>query len=162
MYSDFFFDPKIVSLSFAEQRHYLFVLCMKNDGLLDKKYPKKEMLDSVVSKRLGLIEEEFLNLKKKFLNAGLIDDRWQPVYWDRFRHESNRPASNIWKVIREFIFARDNYTCQYCGERGKRLECDHVVPVSKGGSHDNSNLVTACFKCNRSKRDKLISEWRAS
>lgn len=28
--------------------------------------------------------------------------------------------------------------------------------------HDDDNLVTACFNCNRSKRDKLVSEWRAA
>ena len=72
----------------------------------------------------------------------------------------NRPPESIWKKIRERIFKRDNYTCAYCGERGKKLECDHVIPVSRGGCHEDHNLVTACFKCNRSKRDKLVSEWR--
>ena len=72
---------------------------------------------------------------------------------------SSRPKANIWRVIRSRIFERDDYTCKYCGERGKKLECDHVVPVSRGGSHTDDNLVTACFKCNRSKRDKLIHEW---
>lgn len=56
----------------------------------------------------------------------------------------------------------DGYTCQYCGERGKRLECDHVVPVSRGGSNEHENLVTACFACNRSKRAKTVEEWRGS
>lgn len=70
-----------------------------------------------------------------------------------------RPLSHIWREIRSRIFMRDDYTCQYCGERGKKLECDHVVPVSKGGEHSDDNLVTACFACNRSKRDKLVCEW---
>jgi len=34
---------------------------------------------------------------------------------------------------RENIFIRDNYQCQYCGHRAKRLTLDHVVPRSKGG-----------------------------
>lgn len=54
---------------------------------------------------------------------------------------------------------RDDYTCAYCGERGKKLECDHVIPVSRGGSNEKYNLVTSCFSCNRSKSDKLLSEW---
>ena len=58
------------------------------------------------------------------------------------------------------IFTRDDYTCQYCGVRGTKLECDHKHPVARGGSHDDENLVTACRTCNRSKRDKLITEWR--
>jgi hypothetical protein len=70
-----------------------------------------------------------------------------------------RPSAEVWNKIRANIFKRDNYTCQYCGEYGKKLECDHVIPVSRGGSHQDDNLVAACFKCNRSKRDKLIEEW---
>ena len=73
--------------------------------------------------------------------------------------DSNRPAITEWRVIRHRIFDRDDYTCTYCGERGGRLECDHVIPVCRGGTHDDDNLVTACFKCNRSKRAKLVEEW---
>lgn len=71
-----------------------------------------------------------------------------------------RPSAEVWRKIRRSIFERDDYTCQYCGKRGTRLECDHVVPVSRGGSNDQDNLATACFACNRSKRNKLVSEWR--
>lgn len=71
-----------------------------------------------------------------------------------------RPSAEVWKKIRTEIFKRDNYTCAYCGTRGVRLECDHIVPASKGGGHEPSNLTTACFNCNRSKRSKLVSEWR--
>lgn len=39
------------------------------------------------------------------------------------------------------------------------LECDHIFPLSRGGSSDRSNLITACKKCNRQKHDKTLSEW---
>jgi hypothetical protein len=64
-----------------------------------------------------------------------------------------------WKVIRMQVFARDNYTCHYCGTVGGELECDHIIPFSKGGSDDMDNLVTACLKCNRSKKDKSYEEF---
>lgn len=73
-----------------------------------------------------------------------------------------RPSGPEWSKIRAEVFARDDFTCRYCGERGKRLECDHVVPVARGGITAMSNLATACFGCNRSKRDKLLSEWLAA
>lgn len=71
----------------------------------------------------------------------------------------DRPVQSEWARIRTTVFERDDFTCRYCGERGGRLECDHVVPVSRGGSHDFDNLATACFGCNRSKRDKMLAEW---
>lgn len=62
---------------------------------------------------------------------------------------------------REIVFERDGMTCVYCGDSGDSvvLECDHVIPVSKGVSHDLSNLATACFSCNKSKYAKTVEEW---
>jgi hypothetical protein len=73
-----------------------------------------------------------------------------------------RPPAREWKLIRERVFARDDYTCHYCGRRGLRLECDHVIPVSRGGSNEDDNLVASCFRCNRAKHDKTADEWRSS
>lgn len=51
------------------------------------------------------------------------------------------------------LFARDDFTCQYCGRRSPEvvLELDHVVAVCAGGSSEDENLVTSCFDCNRGK-----------
>jgi len=70
-----------------------------------------------------------------------------------------RGSSAEWAALRSMIFERDDYTCRYCGERGGKLECDHVLPVSRGGSDDPANLVTACLPCNRSKHAKTPEEW---
>lgn len=73
---------------------------------------------------------------------------------------SMRPSGGAWSLIRSLIFQRDDYTCRYCGARGVRLECDHIVPVADGGAHTEANLATACFDCNRSKGSKSLKEWR--
>jgi hypothetical protein len=51
------------------------------------------------------------------------------------------------------IFARDSFTCQYCGRRPPdvALELDHRVAFANGGSDAPENLVTSCFDCNRGK-----------
>jgi 5-methylcytosine-specific restriction endonuclease McrA len=49
--------------------------------------------------------------------------------------------------------------CVYCGSK-KRITMDHVIPISRGGTHGIGNLVPACLSCNSSKRDKTIMEWR--
>lgn len=51
------------------------------------------------------------------------------------------------------IFRRDRGECQYCGSR-KNLTIDHVIPKSKGGKTNWTNLVTACNRCNITKGDK--------
>jgi 5-methylcytosine-specific restriction endonuclease McrA len=49
--------------------------------------------------------------------------------------------------------------CVYCGEKNS-IELDHVIPLSRGGSHSIGNLVAACRTCNASKGSKTIMEWR--
>lgn len=55
---------------------------------------------------------------------------------------------------------RFNHCCAYCGKKPKRLEKDHVVPLSRGGRHAIANIVPACRRCNQQKKDKFLVEWR--
>ena len=58
------------------------------------------------------------------------------------------------------VFARDNNTCQYCGEKLPRseLNLDHVVPRSQGGLSTWENMVCSCFTCNRIKGGRMPEE----
>ncbi len=58
------------------------------------------------------------------------------------------------KITRRAVFARDDWTCQYCGARSQ-LTVDHVVPRSKGGGSTWDNIVASCAPCNRRKGDAL-------
>ena len=58
------------------------------------------------------------------------------------------------KITRRAVFARDGWACQYCGSRSN-LTVDHVIPRSKGGSSDWTNIVASCAPCNRRKGDHL-------
>jgi 5-methylcytosine-specific restriction endonuclease McrA len=60
------------------------------------------------------------------------------------------------------IYARDDYTCQYCGESfpTSDLTFDHVVPVAHGGRKDWENIVTCCISCNRRKGGKTPAQAR--
>lgn len=64
---------------------------------------------------------------------------------------SNRKTLS--KRVRFEVFKRDLFTCQYCGATppGVVLEVDHIDPVAEGGGDEETNLVTACFDCNRGK-----------
>jgi len=68
------------------------------------------------------------------------------------------------QVTNIFLFARDHYQCQYCGRQGSDLKPresltrDHVVPMSRGGLNEWTNVVTACSSCNTRKASRLPSE----
>jgi 5-methylcytosine-specific restriction endonuclease McrA len=61
------------------------------------------------------------------------------------------------KITRRAVFARDDWTCQYCGSRSN-LTVDHVVPRSKGGASSWENIVASCAPCNRRKGNALARQ----
>jgi 5-methylcytosine-specific restriction endonuclease McrA len=63
-------------------------------------------------------------------------------------------------LTNQALFARDQFTCAYCGHtfHSSKLTRDHIVPVSRGGEDKWTNVVTACQYDNNKKDDKLLSE----
>lgn len=64
--------------------------------------------------------------------------------------------------LRAWIKERDNHRCLQCGvsveaEPNLLLEVDHIIPISKGGTSEEENLQTLCWRCNRSKGAKLLA-----
>ncbi len=75
------------------------------------------------------------------------------LFYDKF------PKMRV-KFNRKNIFARDDNTCQYCGKcfPSSELSLEHVVPKSRGGKNDWTNIVCACTKCNKRKGNKTLKE----
>lgn len=88
---------------------------------------------------------------------GLI--RWR-LRGRRRKRRRGPPRAPIPAAIRRQIYARDHYTCRYCGRhgRGVRLELDHVFPVARGGTDAVANLVTSCRECNRAKGAAVLAD----
>lgn len=152
-------DERLRMLDAADRWHFVALVCCYADEIL--KHDDPLMLRKAAVK-LEVTADELAAVLHRLAEAGLIDSTTlQPAAdFIVFTSADLRPSAEVWKATRERIFLRDDYTCRYCNARGVGLECDHVVPVSRGGTHEDSNLATACFDCNRSKRDKLLSEWR--
>jgi 5-methylcytosine-specific restriction endonuclease McrA len=68
------------------------------------------------------------------------------------------------QVTNTFLFARDRYRCQYCGRLQSELKPresltrDHVIPMSRGGRNEWTNVVAACSPCNLRKADHFPHE----
>ena len=54
------------------------------------------------------------------------------------------------RSVKMYVWRRDGGRCVEGGSK-ERLEYDHSIPVSKGGSHTQRNLQLLCERCNRSK-----------
>ena len=70
------------------------------------------------------------------------------------RHYTRQLRAN-----RNRIYKRDGHECVYCGS-SRNLTLDHVIPKSRGGTNNWTNLVTSCQKCNLKKADRTPEEAR--
>lgn len=64
--------------------------------------------------------------------------------------------------LRWQVFARDNFTCRYCGVQagkdGVEIHADHIISVADGGDDSIDNLLTACQQCNGGKGARSLSQ----
>jgi 5-methylcytosine-specific restriction endonuclease McrA len=65
----------------------------------------------------------------------------------------NRWGDRASQRLAKAVLRRDGYRCQIRlpGCKGMATQADHIMPKSKGGSHDMSNLRAACGWCNARK-----------
>lgn len=120
-----------------------------------------------------------------FYNAKRIDKKREYDYHYRIRnrqhikkvktlyHLNNRESENnrdhvrrarknenkTFKISKKELIKLYNSPCFYCGSLNK-ITLDHVIPISRGGSHGIGNLVPACSFCNGSKHNKFLIEWK--
>ena len=57
------------------------------------------------------------------------------------------------KTMREIVLQRDQYICRLCNNPypESNLECDHILPLSKGGEDTTSNCQCLCISCHAKK-----------
>lgn len=75
------------------------------------------------------------------------------------RRRRNAPGVGVQPRDWERLIKRFRSRCAYCDSEGD-MTMDHVVPLSRGGTHSVGNILPACLSCNSSKNNKLLVEWR--
>jgi 5-methylcytosine-specific restriction endonuclease McrA len=83
----------------------------------------------------------------------------------RAEHAKRKGRSGHWISAhrRLAVYIRDDWTCGYCDRDLQYVgvgecELDHLIPRSRGGTHDTRNLILVCVRCNAARRDR---PWRA-
>ncbi len=110
--------------------------------------PSKETREKIRSANLG--KKYSFETKLKHRNRWLGEKN--PNYVDGMSKYTDRQYNDIiWKMWREAVFVRDNWTCQKCGVRGGRLEPHHIKAWSQFPElrFDLSNGQTLCKECHK-------------
>ena len=76
------------------------------------------------------------------------------------RRRALKQKNGVFAVSQKEIRRLRRMPCIYCGAKSEHI--DHVIPLTRGGRHSIGNLVAACARCNISKNNKFIVEWKAS
>jgi len=100
MYTDFLNDPKMIALAFEDQRHFIGVLALKSDGALDVDIDSA-LLDRIVAQRLWIDHAVIRDVKNRLVAAGLIDQNWQPLAWDKRQMKSDKDSTAAERKRRE-------------------------------------------------------------
>ena len=97
MYAKFATDLVVQSLAFEDQRHYVILLCLKCDGILDRDIPRANK-ERLIYRGLGLDPHAAEEAKKRLLEAKIIDKNWQPTGWDKLQFKSDDSAPRVRKM----------------------------------------------------------------
>jgi hypothetical protein len=97
MYAEFAGDPTIQSLAFEDQRHFIMLLCLKCEGVLDREFANNQVRDRIICRALGLDPVSASEAKRRLVEVSLIDKNWQIPAWDRRQYQSDVSTSRVRK-----------------------------------------------------------------
>lgn len=106
--------------------------------------------------------KEWADANREYKRAN--DRAYQKNNLDKYRMTSQRRKARkrqngIFKISSKELQRLYSSPCTYCGST-LNIQADHVIPIARGGRHSIGNLVPACQKCNSSKRQRFITEWK--
>jgi 5-methylcytosine-specific restriction endonuclease McrA len=96
-----------------------------------------------------LIKEYYFKHKNKFKRL-----QKEIRLYEKLELKNELSREPIPEEVRFIVWRRDDGKCVKCGNKEK-LEFDHIIPVSKGGSNTERNVQLLCEKCNREKSAKI-------
>src|SRR3990172_7745496 len=95
-----------------------------------------------------------VKVREKFGFPDIPEEQEESISTDD-REQTKTIRETIPDDVKMYVWKRDGGKCLKCGSQEK-LEFDHIIPLSKGGSNTARNIQLLCEKCNRSKRDSIV------
>ena len=160
-------EKKVLGGFFSSGLHKTFGMYIFNES---EKLPGDESVDQLYAKCKKILGEALKGrvspLYTKLPEIAFMEIRYYlyilhdivEVEWgekkDTESQQAEKPDRRISKEVKMAVWQRDRGMCCECGSKEK-LEFDHIIPVSKGGSNTERNIQLLCEVCNRRKSSNI-------
>jgi hypothetical protein len=124
-------------------------------GLWNGEFPRRRQY--LFQDILWECDPRFTEVEMKLLIANAFDEERRS--FERLKQKLTNGSDgkvsrpSIPESVRIEVWRRDGGACK-CGSR-ERLEYDHIIPISKGGSNTARNIELLCEACNRQKAAEI-------
>jgi hypothetical protein len=148
VYCDILEDAKILSLAFEDQRHFIAILALKSAGVIDQNCSEK-MMNRIVAQKLWISHDAIDDVKRRLVDADLIDSDWQPKNWDKRQCRSDTDPTNADRQKR----FRDK-------QKGVDLPLEHECENAKNNSNAlcNAQVTGLDTDTEEEKEEKTLCE----
>jgi hypothetical protein len=159
-HAEFAGDPTIQSLAFEDQRHFVVLLCLKCDGVLDREFSNSQVRDRIICRALGLDPVSASEAKRRLLEVGLIDKNWQIPSWDRRQYKSDSSTQRVYKYrkTKESCNVSETFPNRSCNAPDTDTDTD--TDKENNDPTDHSRIATAPRR-KTCPYDEILSLWRS-
>ena len=93
MYGEAVDDEKLRLLAFEDRWHFVAILCLKAQGVLDERDP--DLRRRKISIKLGLDSIELETVMKRLVTVGLVSPSYQPLNWTKRQFISDSSTKRV-------------------------------------------------------------------
>lgn len=170
LYSRIVDDDKVRLLAFEDRWHFVALLCLKCEGVLDE--PNESLRLRKISVKLGLQAREIEEVFRRLEEVGLTDTEGNPIKWDSLQFKSDHDNTAAERKRRQRAREAQKYpvtgasrvTSRTCHkdvtrpEEEEDTETDTELPPSEVGRAPSGAPPPAGAKSSRSRSKKPITD----
>lgn len=128
LYTDTIDNEKIRLLAFEDRWHYIALLCLKQQGVLDK---NNDLLERKIAVKIGVQLPALSEIKKRLMDVELIDENWFPTGWENKQFQSDSSTARVRKYRENKGIKEGNVTETLLKRKCNVLDTDTDTEQSK-------------------------------
>lgn len=146
LYTDMIDNEKIRLLAFEDRWHFIGLLCLKQQGVLDD----TNLRDRKIAIKLGVKSDTLDEIKRRLIEVGLINSDWLPIGWQKHQFVSDSAAGRMKKYRENKKLKKQNVTVT-----SPLRNSD--VPDTDTDTESEYKIKTSCDRVTRTPFDSILN-----